>query len=467
MSIFSIIRKFFSPIFLCALWIAGCAGEDGRNGVDGKDAAEVNVDSLTNVLRDEITSSLWDSLYAQPYVDTVYNLLFDNAFATAWMDSVRNELLDSLRMADFDSLYGKLYDSVYNDIYSQSVIRSLDAWIYSSKSRINGAYANLYPLMYKNFKSDNGNDIAYPLSVKVRNRCDRSAVAGTTVRCYAKKVLLKAWVEGFSDTTSLTAFVNPDSTKMLAPTFSFDNDAFLSLDAPKASLYQVRVSALENDHEIPFFSASRKTDVYPLQINGVEFTGVVNRKWYYGVWITPNMDSIPHILDEVAALLPGNTLKVYQLYSGDSSIWQSSTRVVKAVYEVLQKRGLHYIQNDGFGTVGQKINYPIEVLRSKQAVCNEFTYLMASVLEAIGFNVYLVNPVGHMFIGWAREKNSDSLDFLETTLLAHEATFENAVKSGTARYQKEKSEGHFADSTAFLLNLTEMRRFGILPNDVP
>ena len=91
-------------ISMAGATLSACSGEDGADGINGKDAPEVNVDSLANVLREEITGTRWDSLYAEPYVDTVYNILFDNAFATAWMDSVRDALLDSLKTADYDSL---------------------------------------------------------------------------------------------------------------------------------------------------------------------------------------------------------------------------------------------------------------------------------------------------------------------------------------------------------------------------
>ncbi len=48
--------------------IVACSGE---NGADGRNAEEVNVDSLATAIRAEITGTLWDSLYAKPYVDTV------------------------------------------------------------------------------------------------------------------------------------------------------------------------------------------------------------------------------------------------------------------------------------------------------------------------------------------------------------------------------------------------------------
>ena len=230
----------------------------------------------------------------------------------------------------------------------------------------------------------------------------------------------------------------------------------------------MRVYALENDHEILFFSTSEPTTVHPMQINGGERVGVKNREWFKAVWVTPNMDSIPNILDEVAELLPGKSLKVYQKYAEDETMAQSSQRVVKAVFEVLQKRGIKYIENDGAGSQGQKINYPIEVLRSKQAVCNEFSFLVASVLEAIGFEVYIVNIPSHMFIGWDSEGGSKTLGFLETTMLAHEdATFAEAYNSGIDKFAEQQVLGNFESGKSSLLFLEDARKFGITPNEIP
>ena len=450
-----------------ALSGTACSGEDGAdglNGADGKDAAEVNVDSLANVLREEITGTLWDSLYAEPYVDTVYNILFDNAFASAWMDSVRDALLDSLKAADYDSLYEKLYDSVYADIYSQNVIRTLDAWVWFTKEDIYGAYANLYPLMYEGFTNADGDPLPIPVSVMARHTCDKNSKQV----CRWKKIMLKSWIEGFTDTATVTDNVNPDDQVLLAPKFAFNKDALYELKAPKATQIQMRAYALENDHEILFFSASEPTTVHPMQLNGAEYVGIKNRLWYEAVWVTPGMDSIATILDEVADLLPNKTLKVYQLYSEDESIAESSLRVVNAVFNVLQKRNIKYIENDGIGSVGQKINYPVEVLRSKQAVCNEFSFLVASVLEAIGFEVYIVRIPDHMFVGWASEEGSTNLGFMETTMLAHDnATFIDAYNSGATKFAAQQEAGNFENGKSEMMSLTTARKFGITPNDVP
>ena len=464
------LKKLFPKLAIAsalAISLSACTGADGIDGADGKDgkdAAEVNVDSLANVLRKEITGTLWDSLYAEPYVDTVYNILFDNAFATAWMDSVRDALLDSLKLADYDSLYEKLYDSVYADICSRTVTRTLDAWVHFAKEDIYGAYANLYPIMYADYKNSNGDPLPVPVSVKVRHTCDRS----TSQSCRWKKIMLKSWVEGFTDTAVVTGNVNPDDQLSLAPKYTFDNDALIALKAPKATQIQLRAYALENDHEILFFSASEPTTVHPMQVNGAELVNVKNRRWFEAVWITPGMDSIATILDEIASLLPNKTLKVYQRYSEDESIAESSMRVMDAVFKVLQKKGIKYIENDGIGSIGQKINYPVEVLRSKQAVCNEFSFLVASVLEAIGFDVYIVNIPSHMFVGWSIEEGSADIGFIETTMLAHDnATFANAFTSAVTEFAEQQEAGNFENGKSSIFSLADARVLGITPNDIP
>ena len=442
----------------------GCSGEDGKDGIAGKDAEEVNVDSLAKVIRTKVTKTLWDSLYAEPYVDTIYNILFDNTYADNWMDSVREALIDSLKDADYDSLYNQLYDSIYNDIYTQNVIRTLDAAVLMSKDDIYGAFANQYPLMYKDFESPEGQVLSVPISITIRNTCESK----NKVPCRWKKVALKTWIDGVTDTSTTTGFVNPDTTIILGATLKFDTDYLLDLTAPKQEQLQMRAYALENDREILFFSESRPTTIHPMQVNGAELLGVENRNWWNGVWITPNMDSITTILNEVTKKLPGNTLKVYQKYSDDESVVESSYRVVKAVFEVLQKRNIKYVENDGIGSNGQKINYPIEVLRSKHAVCNEFTFLVASVLEAIGFEVAIIIIPNHMFIGWHTEKNGSTLEVLETTLLSNkDVTFEEANENARETFTEEVSDKAQKDGDAEIILLDDVRKFGIMPNDIP
>ena len=451
-------KKILFGFLMASIIFCACSEDIGTEGAYGKNT-KINIDSLADVLREEITGTLWDSLYAKPYIDTVYKTLFDNTFASKWMDSIRNALLDSLKESDYDSLYTKLYDSVYNDIYSQSVIKSLDAFVYHIKENINGAFANQYPLMYKDFTDDDGHDVI-PLSIGVRNQCKQ-------LTCSYKKVMLQAWIPGYTDTASITGTANPSDIAYLTPKFAFNKDALAKLTSPEKAQYEARAFALENDHKILFYSTSSPVTIHPMQVFGSEYAGVKNKHWWYNVWVTPNMDSIPQILKELSRALPDTTLKIYQKYSADTSIAQSSRRVVGEVFKLLQKRGIKYIQNGSLGSVGQKIQYPIETLREKKGVCIETTVLFLSILEAAGFQPFLVLLPSHSFVGWRSEKESKILDFIETTMITSaNATPADAINSAIDRYNAEVEAGNFTSGKSELIDIEKTREHGIMPNDI-
>ncbi len=451
-------------LLILGFMMASCSGE---NSADGRDADPVTLDSLATAVREEVTKSLWDTLYAKPYVDTVYKILFKNAFGTAWMDSTRHALVDSLKQADYDSLYAALYDSVYYDIYSQSIIRQINAYKWTVKEDINLAFANQYPLMYKDFMGKSGEKHPVPVSIKVRNTCPSSMSFFDTEPCNWKKIMVKAWIPDWTDTGSVTGFVNPDTTAVFAPPLIFDMIKAVKLTAPEKVNIQIQAYALENDHEILFYSASEPITLHPVQVNGWELEGLKNRNRWYGVWVTPNMDSIPNILNDLKKKLPEGTVKVYQKYDEDASMAESSKRVVQAVYEVLQARKINYVQNDRAGSPGQKINYPIETLRQKQGVCIETAVLFASILEALGMQVFIVNIPDHAFVGWRTDKNSNTLDFVETTLIGGTSTFAYANNSGIEKYTEQVDAGNFESGAAELIDIEAIREYGIVPNDIP
>lgn len=452
----------FAAALSCAtISMTACSGENGVDGKDGKDAAEVNVDSLASVLREEITGTLWDTLYAKPYVDTVYQILFDNAFADSWMDSVREALIDSLKQADYDSLYANLYDSVYADIYSKNVIRNLDAFTWTLAPNINAAFAPQYPLMYKDYTID-GEAISYPVSVKVRNSCDPDREA-----CRWNKILLKAWIPGITDTATVTDNLNYGKDITLAPTFKYDSKALAAISAPEKTQIQLRAYALENDREILFFSKSEAVTIHPVEVFGAE-GNIQNRNWWHSAWVTPNMDSISTIHKEMEALLPGGQVKAYQLYAGDEDMITSSARLVKAVYDVLAKKDIDYVSNTGAASLGQKIKYPIQVLREKQANCIEGVDLFASILESLGMHTLIVLIPGHAFIGWYTDEEMTNYNFLETTAAwGGGADFMDAYKAGMDEFNEQVELGNFQNGTSEIVSLDKARAYGIMPNDVP
>ena len=440
--------KFF--IFCCfTLSMVGCA-TDGADGLDGADGSSVNADSLAVKLRTEITETLWDSLKSEPFVDSVYSSLFNSAFSQAWLDSARQVLKDSLIEDSYDSLYTALYDSVYYDIYSKSVTRDLGVYIYAQKDDLYTSYANLYSLMYKGYRHP------VPLAVAVQN-------SGTVWR----KVFVKAWIPDFSDTGSVTTYVNPDSLKLFGPTLNLLPEAYLDLTAAKPVQVQVRAYALENNREILIFSEAYPVIIHPVQIRGAEYVGVDTYPWD-AVWVTPNMDSITALHTNLSSRLPSGTILGYQAYSG-KTVEESVTMQVQAVYEMLTSKGISYVNNPDAGSIGQKIKYPIEVLRTHQANCIEGAFLFASILESIDIQVFVVHIPGHAFIGWRTTQSGDTLNFLETTLAWGDSpgTYEQANASGIEKYNTQVSEGNFKDSTSRLIDIAKSRSMGILPNDIP
>lgn len=533
--------------------LAGTNGKDGTPGVDGKDGAPgangkdavVNIDSLAEVIRKEVSGSIWDSIYSEPNVDTAYKNLFDNAFGKAWMDSTRQAIIDSLyaesymdsvngdlfgkafgkewmdsvrqtlidslyaetyvdsvykssfdsafseawldsarqamidslKEADYDSLYNKLYDSVYSDIYRQSIIRTLYAEDGGAKDEIYGAYANQYSLMYKDYPLvlPNGDSVPMPFPVMIENRCDSLAEF-----CDARKVMVKSWISGYTDTATISGVVGMNDSLVLSPVFHFDEKMLYALSSPKQTIRQVQVYALENDDAILFYSESKPVTIHPMQVFGAErimgdsaFPNSVfpnSQKMWIGVWVTPMADSITNIINEVAQKLPNGVLKIYQKYEQDDSIEKSTYRVVKAVFEVLQSRNIKYVENDGAASPGQRVNYPIETLRKRQGLCIETAVLFASVLERLGYLTYVFFIPGHAFVGWVENRYSDvfDLDYVETTMIGNSSsTFYDANVAGIYNYFDPLGDDSYQTDLVVEIPIYALRYAGIMPNNIP
>ena len=284
--------------------------------------AESYVDSINSELfdkafgkdwMDSVRQTLIDSLYGESYVDSAYKSRFDSAFSEAWIDSTRQALIDSLKQADYDSLYTKLYDSVYNDIYSQSMIRTLYAEDGDAKDEIYAAYANQYPLMYKDYPlvHPNGDSVPMPFPILIANSCDP-----LTETCQSRKVMVKSWISDFSDTTTVTGIVGPNDSIFLSPTFKFYDDVLYALSSPAQAQRHIEVYALEYDRKILFYSETKPVTIHPMQVFGDERisgeSAFPDMHPWIGVWVTPAADSISKIVEEVARKLPNGELLVYQ-----------------------------------------------------------------------------------------------------------------------------------------------------------
>ena len=126
------------------------------------------------------------------------------------------------------------------------------------------------------------------------------------------------------------------------------------------------------------------------------------------------------------------------------------------------------MQNNGVGSPSQKVNYPIEVLRSRDGLCIETTHLFASIFEALGMQPIIIEIPGHAFVGWRQELNSNIIDFLETTMIANKnATFSEALNKGNRTFDAEKAAGNFDTGVSSFVDVEQTRIFGVRPNDIP
>lgn len=404
--------------------INGVDGKDGVNGKDGKDGkdAVVNIDSLADAIRKELA----------------------------------------------------IRDSGDNN--SQNIIQSLYAEDLEIKTNVYGSFANQYSLMYEEFlyPDDNGDTamLPMPFPILIANQCD--SMVNT---CHLEKILIKSWIQGFTDTSTITQVVNPGEEIVVSPMFSFDDEALLALTSPKKVQRHVEAYAFENNQKILFYSVSKTVTIHPMQVFGaleeifndtISLYPEVLMPYWFSVFVTPTADSISKMVGEIAKKLPEGKLLVYQKYDADLSIELSLKRVAKAVFEILQSRNIKYIENTGAASIGQRINYPVETLRKKEGICIETAVLFASVLERLGFDAYIVLIPGHAFVGWATEEGGALNDFLETTMIGDaNVTFEEANEAGIEEFQNEVLLGNIESGESAVISIKIARNYGILPNNIP
>jgi hypothetical protein len=244
-----------------------------------------------------------------------------------------------------------------------------------------------------------------------------------------------------------------------------------SITSPKSAQRNVEAYALENDQQILFYSVTKPVTIHPMQVMGAEFRvpEEFNSNELYALWVTPSADSIVAMIPEIAAKLPNGSLQVYQQYEEDATVEESVQRVVQAVYEVLQSRKIAYVENTSAGSLGQRINYPVETLRKKQGICIETVVLFASVLESLGFDVILLTLPTHIIVGWYTDEERGKYSFLETTLLAsnEEVPYEDAVATGVSEYIELVEAGLFETGEASFVKIRDARENNIMPNNIP
>ena len=453
-----------------------CSSQDESNNITGVTANEpntaVNTDSIANAIKDEVIKSTKDSLNKASNADSASKSNEQNTAVN--IDSIANAIKDDVKKSIKDSINASHTENAENNqSATNTLIARAEGFEIEGVENIYGAFANHYAVMYEDFTfpDDNGDSVTIqtPFPVVITNICKN------TTPCNQKKVFVKTWIPDFADTATQTGVVPPNDSIVLSPNLIFNNNALISLSSAKKVNREVKVFALENDSQILFHSESRPTTIHPMQVFGLEslFQVYPNTQYLlYGVWVTPMADSITNIINEVANKLPHGEIKVYQRYPEDDDINISTTRVINAVFEVLQSRNIKYVENDGAGSFGQRINYPVETLRKKQGLCIETAVLFASVLERLGYNTSLMFIPNHAFVGWLKEpKNNPShedYNVVETTMLGYkDKTFLEAELNALDKYYDPLGDGSYNIDAVTIVPIDTLRKYGITPNNIP
>lgn len=481
------LKYFFGPITVAmALALTACTddfGEDGFLSIFEDDEEQSTNQTSTSTNKNSPNNTPNNQTIAPPKTNTTpANTISEQA----WRDSVRRDSIQKSYQRELDSLH-EVYDKMLIDSTSENTQSSSETRTLLAEdigiTEIYGAFANQYSLLYRKeiqiFDEESGETIAFlmPFPIGIENICD-----SITKSCNKRRIMIKSWISGFTDTATITRIVSQDT--ILTQTFKFHDDALIALTSPKQAQRQIEAYELDSDKQNLFYSESKTITIYPMQFFGSEpyfYADLYERipslyeeyedpRYWISAWVTPWADSISNIVKEVARKLPNGNLKVYQQYVQDTSIEQSCRRVVGAIFEVLQSRNIKYVQDAGATglLIGQKINYPVETLRKKQGICIETATLFASILERIGFKTAIIFIPGHAFVGWFDNSEKEVLDLIETTYIGNKSTsWADAINAGLKTFREQKELGNFISGNAAVIRIDYAREMGILPNDIP
>ena len=213
---------------------------------------------------------------------------------------------------------------------------------------------------------------------------------------------------------------------------------------------------------------------------------MIPRPEFVAAWMTSNAKEIEEFLGTAKqrvkyGALPGAPSGNNAANGMFAGLQAPTFSQVRALYDALKAKGLSYVMDptvlSEFG-YAQRTRLPADVLRSTNAQCLEGTLLFATLLRAVGLEPILVRVPGHAFVGW-KVTEADKQDptfkdvidpnngvaYLETTMIGN-ATFEEAVRTATARVifeRKQKSFDAGIYGRAFMLNLEKLYNAGFTP----
>ncbi len=190
-------------------------------------------------------------------------------------------------------------------------------------------------------------------------------------------------------------------------------------------------------------------------------------------WVTPSAPAVMALVEAAKARLHA-TAKRFEGAAGPS------LPQAQALWDELRSRGVSFHRDprvDSEARESVPCDLPADVLAAGSGDALESSILFASLLEAIGLDVILVQTPGHRMVGWlatsvdlgAPDTAASTVKtgrgqafFLETTTVG-EGPFDAAVLRGDATWVAATNDGTVASGRARLERLSELRQKGIKP----
>ncbi|MFN0078096.1 MAG: hypothetical protein ACKVY0_16695 [Prosthecobacter sp.] len=284
----------------------------------------------------------------------------------------------------------------------------------------------------------------------------------------------------------------PDGEALIFPKAAWDYAALLKVrqQRPVTATFKVTVNgaALPDETQTHIMKSLNDCPFYVLHDEeGEDFDDF---SWLFAAYVNENHPLVDRILKEAldSGLVSGFT--GYQSEDPKEVMMQ-----VFAVWNALQRRGIKYSDvsttTPSKFVVSQNVRFLDDSIDATQANCVDGSVLMASILQKIGINSYLVMVPGHCFLAFDTGEDADAgIIGLETTMLgdnelkpvkeipslpqkaklkefqASYKTFSNAVKTGNAALE-ENAEAfeNEEDPNIQLISINDARELGIMPID--
>lgn len=300
------------------------------------------------------------------------------------------------------------------------------------------------------------------------------AVSILTLSCAQSDydVLVTVEVEGFSQKyeQTLTLGMVPQRVYVKPPVLS----SGLNLDNQKETQIKVSISDVSTGKVL----ASETNNVKLMSINDFKLN---SDEYGYSncadilAWVTPESAYIQDVLRYAAAYMKDYTgyegIPGYQYVSSMDEL-NTTAYQVYAIQKAISDLGVRYVMSSySIGEAQkytQRVNRPDETLTSRSGICIETTVLMASALQAAGFDSMIVFTTGHAQVAVETWAGSGEYILIETTLLPVEGPLDmygqkNYLNTLLDLYTNEEWETYLSNNNGQVYNCNMATNLGITP----